>query len=183
MYEKPRNPNGRAGVPTELKKQRGTFRPSSANKNEPQPEPVTGEIETPTDVLEDAVDDFQYFAMLAQDMGVLSVADIPAMVLLANHHHIYKKTQKIVLGWSIGSRQPDTLPLNLAHKVSRDALNTVLKMMAKFGMTPNDRRAVTALADAECSKAIAQDRTSEPVSDFSNIGKYNRSLHAQSTRD
>ena len=134
-------------------------------------------------MLEEAVDDFQYFAKLAQDMGVLSVADIPAMVLLANNHHIYKKAQKIVLGWSIGSREPGALPLNLAHKVSRDALNTALKMMAKFGMTPNDRRAVKALADAECSKAIEPDSTSEPVSDFSNIGKYNRSLYAQSTRD
>ena len=174
MYEKPRNPNGRAGVPTELKKQRGTYRPGNANKEEPQPERVTGEIETPADVLEEAVDDFQYFAKLAQDMGVLSVADIPAMVLLANNHHIYKKAQKIVLGWSIGSREPGALPLNLAHKISRDALNTVLKMMAKFGMTPNDRRAVKALADAECSKSIETDRTSEQAADFTGIGRYKK---------
>ena len=171
--ENPRNPAGRNGVPTKLKEIRGTLRPSDKNNGEPEPEIITGEIEAPSDVLEDAVDDFQYFARLAQDMGVLSVVDIPAMVLLANNYHIYRKTQKIVIAEPGGPALDSLMSPAMAHKVSRDSLGTVTKLMAKFGMTPNDRRTVRALASAPSNKS--DNRPLAPVADFSSIGKYNKS--------
>ncbi len=95
--EIPPNPAGRNGVRTKIKELRGTLRPGEGPSDEPNPEMITDEIETPDGVLDDAADHFQHFAKIATDMGVMTIADVPAMVLLANSQYRYEKYQNLSL--------------------------------------------------------------------------------------
>lgn len=170
--ENPRNPAGRNGVPTKLKELRGTARPGQTSSDEPDPEMITGEIEIPDGVLPDAEEHFQHFLNIAIDMGVMTVADVPAMVLLANSQYRFEKYRDVVDNNPIITQPSEQEVINPVHKIANDELATVKQLMIKFGMTPSDRRNVKISSAAKKDKPAP---TLAPVADFSSIGKYSKS--------
>jgi P27 family predicted phage terminase small subunit len=138
---------GRKPIPTAIQKMNGAYKihPHRENKNEPQPPAMTP---TRPDWLDaHAVEAWDHFSEILEEMGLLSVADEAALVQLCTAFSMWRtaieKVQEIGLLTVRETSNGKVIERNRYELIARDWFDRFLKMLVEFGLTPSSRSRIS----------------------------------------
>jgi len=135
-------------LPTELKKQRGTFRQDRHNPSEPKlPSTIPP---TPTWLSEQGQKSFIELSHILHDMTVLTLADSMALEMLCDSYSEYKSAKEIIntLGstYIVTSREGNEKAfIRPEVQIANQAFVRVFQLLKEFGLTPSSRAKVNAI--------------------------------------
>jgi P27 family predicted phage terminase small subunit len=143
---------GRRPRPTHLKVVDGTARKDRTNKREPRP--PKGIPRCPAHLKGRSRDAWKHVAPMLDKMGVLTVADGPALELLCDAYALYREAKAVVddCGLSYATTNPAGDPMYRQRPevaTMNDAWKNVLRALTEFGLTPAARSRVKAPAKDE----------------------------------
>jgi len=135
-------------LPSELKKQRGTYRKDRENANEPNLPSV--DLPIPNWLNEDGKKVFMELSCLLHDMSVLTQADSIALEMLCDAYSEYKIAKEVVnsLGatMEIVSREGNVKSIIRPEvQIANQAFVRVFQLLKEFGLTPSSRAKVNAI--------------------------------------
>lgn len=147
---------GRPRLPDELKKAKGTFKPSRSNPEALQLTTLQEIPEPPATFDEVATNVWNTICGELIKHNIMQSIDIFQLQMLCNEMSIYwncqeqLKTQNYLVDTGTGSTK-----VNPLITISTQALSNVNKIAAKFGLTPADRQKLKMTVDAGKPKTNA----------------------------
>lgn len=140
---------GRNRKPTAVKKVQGNPGKRPLNKREPKPHP--GMPAMPAGMPAEACAEWQRMAPILEKMGVLTVADGPALAAYCKLHAQILQAEAAIKKYGIVVAQIDkdtgvaVLKKNPAVTVKSECLRLVIAFQREFGLTPASRSKVSAI--------------------------------------
>ena len=154
---------GRKPLPTAIKRLRGTFKinPNRENLNEPRP-PARGPT-APSWLDEYAVQAWDHFADILQEMGLFSVADECALIQLVTAYSRWRQASEKVDQYGMvtvrdGSHGAKVIERNRYDLIARDWFDRFLKLLTEFGLTPSSRSRITVGQPSNVFEIVQRDR-------------------------
>ena len=135
-------------LPSELKKQRGTYRKDRENANEPTLPSV--DLPIPNWLNDDGKKAFMELSCLLHDMSVLTQADSIALEMLCDSYSEYKKAKDVVneLGTTMEVRSREGNVKSIIRpevQIANQSFVRVFQLLKEFGLTPSSRAKVNAI--------------------------------------
>jgi P27 family predicted phage terminase small subunit len=134
--------------PTELKKLAGNPGKRPLNSQEPQPEPAS--TRCPHGLSDGAKKFWRKQAKQMIELGVLTSADVPAFILMAEHLAIAREAREIIA--DSGLMDKDVNGVDRKHpllQVWRDNSTAYRMYASEFGLTPSSRSRLKVTAPEE----------------------------------
>ena len=155
--------SGRRPRPTALKRLAGNPGRRPLNKREPKPK--AGVPEMPAEMPLEARAEWNRIAPILVKMGVLTMADGPALAAYCKLHALVLKADRAIADFGIVFAHVDekngvaTLKKNPAVSVRAEALRLVKAFLLEFGLTPASRSKVSAIEGRDLEPDVkAQDQ-------------------------
>ena len=154
---------GRKPLPTAIKRLRGTFKinPNRENLNEPRP-PARGPT-APSWLDEYAMQAWDHFADILQEMGLFSVADECALIQLCTAYGNWREATEQARAEGLVCARTNAQGETIIDRskwdiVARDWFDRFLKLLTEFGLTPSSRSRITVGQPSNVFEIVQRDR-------------------------
>ena len=137
---------GPAKTPTATLKLRGSASKVSARRNEPQPKKTSALPRKPEHLKGDAAKFYKAVGKKILDMGVLTIVDHEALVVMCEEYGQYKEADKLCKTLLIKTSNGNVIQ-NPAIGIRNKAREALKKSMSYFGMTPSSRASLSIKVD------------------------------------
>lgn len=128
-------------TPTDLAKHRGIYRED--RWTDAEPEPTKGIPPQPAHFEGKLLDAWEHYALILEDMGVLTLADGTALEMLAKAHCAYWEDQKLLdVEGSVLEADNGKQYLNPRVKAVEQHWSHLYRLQQEFGLTPAARTRV-----------------------------------------
>ena len=134
--------SGRKRNPTKLQERDGAYlvHPERRPQGEPEADPL--EPEMPADLKGDAEKAWVEMTGYIRKMGILSRSDTHLLALYCRAYGDYMKCQKMTDEKGLVSSIDGKLKRNPFDHAKRDYYNLMMRILARFGLSPSDRAGI-----------------------------------------
>ena len=139
--------NGPAKTPTQILALRGS-RLVKDRENEPKPKQCNGLPRKPEHLKGDGAKYYKAVGKKLLNMGVLTVVDYEALVVMCEEYQQYKEADKLCKTLLIKTSNGNVIQ-NPAIGIRNKAREALKKSMSYFGMTPSSRASLSIKVDVE----------------------------------
>jgi P27 family predicted phage terminase small subunit len=137
---------GKPKTPTAILKLRGSASKVSARRNEPAPKKCSGLPRKPEHLKGDGAKYYKTVGKKLLGMGVLTVVDHEALVVMCEEYGQYKEADKLCSTLLIKTSNGNVIQ-NPAIGIRNKAREALKKSMSYFGMTPSSRASLSIKVD------------------------------------
>jgi P27 family predicted phage terminase small subunit len=139
---------GKPKTPTAILKLRGSASKVSARRNEPAPKKCSGLPRKPEHLKGEAAKYYKAVGKKLLNMGVLTVVDYEALVVMCEEYGQYKEADKLCKTLLIKTSNGNVIQ-NPAIGIRNKAREALKKSMSYFGMTPSSRASLSIKVEVE----------------------------------